>query len=350
MIRFSCPTCANIVYFENRQCLNCSSRLAYDPVSVGMQVLHGSDGDWRTSGGRHLCENATHDACNWLAEDAGPGLCAACRHNRTIPDLSVPENLELWRRIELAKHHLFYSLLRWRLPVETRSGPDGAGLAFDFMADAVEPGGGVARVMTGHESGLITVNIAEADDAEREKRRTAMSEPYRTVLGHMRHEVGHWYWERLVRDGPLLQPFRALFGDERADYGAALAAHYRDGPPADWQGSFVSAYASAHPFEDFAESFAHYTHIVDALETAVDYGMRVSDLKEARAVSRLDPYLEGDTRLIVSAFSGIALAVNAVNRSLGQPDLYPFVLSEPAIEKLAFVHALIRGAGEAGAA
>ena len=188
----------------------------------------------------------------------------------------MPKNLANWRKIELAKRHLFYSLMRWRLPMSDRTEDPENGLAFEFLSDVVKDDGSIQRVLTGHNAGLITVNIAEADDAERESRRTSMREPYRTVLGHLRHEVGHYYWDRLVRDRGNLDRYRQLFGDETQDYGASLKRHYESGAPADWQDAYISTYATAHAWEDFAETWAHYMHMVDALETAGAFGVSVN--------------------------------------------------------------------------
>ncbi len=168
-----------------------------------------------------FCSNAEHDVCNWLVPEGGPAFCPACRFNRTVPDLGAPQNIDLWRRIEVAKRHVFYSILRWKLPVQDRLENPEHGLAFDFLADGQEP------VLTGHDNGLITLNIAEADDVEREKRRTAMGEPYRTLIGHFRHELGHYFWDEIVAPDPqVLDRCRAVFGDEREDYGEALKRHY----------------------------------------------------------------------------------------------------------------------------
>jgi hypothetical protein len=199
----------------------------------------------------------------------------ACQLNRTIPHLETPGNLLRWQRLEAAKHRLVYGLLRFGLPLTSRAEDPQAGLAFDFLADSGPAFRENAQAMTGHSQGLITINIAEADDAERERHRQDMAEPYRTLLGHFRHEIGHYYWERLVRGGTWLEPFRALFGDERQDYGAGLERHYAAGPRPDWSQRFVSAYAGMHPWEDWAETWAHYLHIVDTLETANAFGLRV---------------------------------------------------------------------------
>ena len=206
-----------------------------------------------------------------MSADSVATLCFACRHNHTIPDLSVAQNLQRWQRMEAAKHHLFYSLLRLRLPLENRIDDPEHGLAFDFLADSPDPTG--PKVMTGHDNGLITIALVEADDAERERRRTQMHEPYRSLLGHFRHEVGHYFWDVLIRDGGRLEECRAVFGDDSQDYDAALQAHYQNGAPADWQEHFVSQYASTHPWEDWAETWAHYLHIVDTLEMASAFGI-----------------------------------------------------------------------------
>ena len=246
-----------------------------------------------------------------------------------------------WRRIEIAKHRLFYSLVRFRLPVKTR-GEDPDGLAFDFLADdpAVSPN--IPAVMTGHTNGVITINIAEADDAERERRRREMGEPYRTLLGHFRHEVAHYYWTLIVSSPVTLDEFRSIFGDERADYGPALQRYYKSGAPADWPEHFITAYATAHPWEDFAETWAHYFHIVDTLETAAWFGLVVAPKISRSVAARIDfdPY-RADMDRLIEAWIPLTFAANSLNRSMGLPDLYPFVLSPPVITKLAFVHACI---------
>ena len=209
-----------------------------------------------------------------------------------------------WRKLEAAKHRLFYTLLRLNLPIETRN-ENPEGLAFDFLAD--QPAQSGPKVMTGHDNGLITIALAEADDAERERRRTAMGEPYRTLLGHFRHEVGHYYWDRLVRDEGRLDPCRAVFGDDSQDYEQALQRHYAEGAPANWQENFVSAYATTHPWEDFAETWAHYLHIVDTLEMAGAFGVQrrseARPKRRARGGGRLRP-LQGWRRLSSSSMPG----------------------------------------------
>lgn len=350
MKRFQCPNCGNGLYFDSTACVSCGRPVAYDPTTFSMVNL---DGD--ANGGlkaahegeaahRQICANAQHDACNWLAApDDESGFCLSCRHNRTVPDLSVPENLTGWQALELAKRQMFYSLLRWRLPAPTPAENEEAGLEFDILASTVKPDGTVDHVLTGHESGLITLNIAEADDAIREKTRTEMGEPYRTLLGHLRHEVGHYYFDWLVRAGGKTDAFRKVFGDERADYAEALKRNYEQGPPDDWQLSFISAYASVHPWEDFAETWAHYIHIVDSLETARAYGMTVdaATAGEGEAEVEFRPYDAPNVDAIIDVWVPFTLALNSINRSMGQRDFYPFVINQPVMEKLAFIHDLI---------
>jgi hypothetical protein len=202
--------------------------------------------------------------------------------------------------------------------------------------------------MTGHDNGLITINIVEADDVERERRRNSMGEPYRTLLGHFRHEIGHYFWNVLVRDDASIVQFRAIFGDEREDYGAALQTHYARGPKEHWQDEFVSAYAGSHPWEDFAETWAHYLHIVDTLETAGAFGLRVSPQIESgpelAAIIDFEPHHERDLNRLIEAWLPLTFAVNSLNRSMGQPDLYPFVLPPAVINKLSFIHERIHAA------
>ena len=215
---FRCQVCDNIIYFENRTCGRCGHRLGYVPELEIMAALDPAGGESWTplaghGGPRLFCANAGYDVCNWLTPaDGRERLCAACRHNDTIPDTSQPSHLAAWRDIELAKHRLFYGLLRWKLPLKTRAEDPSHGLAFEFLADPPHPFG--PKVMTGHDDGVVTIALAEADSAEMEKRRAELAEPYRSLLGHFRHEVGHHYWDILVRDGGKLEQCRAVFGDD----------------------------------------------------------------------------------------------------------------------------------------
>lgn len=347
---FECQNCNNIVHFNNSACVHCGHRLGYLPSKFTMTATV-PDGDrWRAlvePGSSYLfCANADLDVCNWLVETEHPtGKCEACRHNRTIPDLSMAGNPANWAKLEAAKRHLFYSLMLWRLPILDRGEDPDNGLVFDFVADVINPDGTLFKPLTGHSDGVITMNIAEADDAERERRRAAMGEPYRTLLGHFRHEIGHYYWDRLIREGGRLEQFRAVFGDEREDYDDALRRHYQTGPLPGWQVLFISSYATAHPWEDFAETWAHYMHVVDALQTARAFGINIKPRAAHSEVlsTELDfqPYRADSMDQLVQALVPLTVAINSINRSMGQPDFYPFVLSDPVIAKLGFIHDLI---------
>lgn len=346
---FSCDHCGNTVYFENGACERCGHRLGYLPEHTALLSLEPAEGDAWQSPARPgesflFCANAQADACNWLlpVEAGGPIYCAACRHNETIPNLDAPEHLGQWQTIERAKKRLFYSLLRLDLPLATRAEDPQHGLAFRFLDDAGAP----SRVLTGHEDGIITIALAEADDAERESRRTRMGEPYRTLLGHFRHEIAHHYWDLLVPTSQAIGPFRSLFGDERDDYGAALERHYANGAPDGWPQSFISAYATSHPWEDFAETFAHYLHIVDTAEMAAAFGVRARPRAGDADLSlrlELDPYQAGDMADVIEAWVPLSLLLNNLNRAMGHRDAYPFVLTPAIAEKLDFIHGLVHG-------
>ncbi|HEX2547709.1 MAG TPA: putative zinc-binding metallopeptidase, partial [Ramlibacter sp.] len=288
------------------------------------------------------CENAqTHGICNFAvpAHDPNP-LCVACRLTRVLPDLSQEGNKERWAAIEVAKRRLFYTL--GQLGVITVNPPPGhvERLVFEFLQD--QPG---QKVMTGHADGLITINIAEADDDERARRRVELHEPYRTLLGHFRHESGHYYWDVLIRDGNRVEDFRAVFGDHEADYMESLRKHYEQGCPPDWEQRHVSSYAACHPWEDWAETWAHYLHMVDLLETAAAYNTRVTldDGGDQDSEDVVDPFETGgvDFDDLVQQWVPLTLLVNSLNRSLGQGDAYPFALSGGAMEKLRFIHDVI---------
>ncbi|MBX3171010.1 MAG: putative zinc-binding metallopeptidase [Candidatus Eremiobacteraeota bacterium] len=301
---FACSHCRHTVFFENVQCLNCQKELGYFPER-GMLAL--------PQEGLSKCRNYTeHNVCNWLTRQVGD-YCRACRLNRTIPDLSLAGNLQRWWRLEMAKKRLVFSLIELQLPLDD--------LQFDFLVPGAQP------VLTGYSNGLITINAGEADDPTREKMRVDMNEPYRTLLGHFRHESAHHYWTVLVKDLPA---FRQVFGDERQDYQQCLDRHYREGPLPDWrEQGFISAYASMHPWEDWAESWAHYLHMRDTLQTSSEFGL-----------GRLDTQTFDD---MIQDWSRLTFALNSINRSMGISDLYPFVLGKPVLEKLRWIHHLLEG-------
>lgn len=356
---FACPSCSQVVFFENVVCERCNHALGYDPIHNAMLALEQSpDGVWASVGAKSdgstwlYCSNYVYGVCNWLVPAEGDEqFCGCCRHNLVVPSTADAANAELWRRMEVAKRRLFYTMLKLDLPLETRA-EHPEGLGFQFLSD--DPAGGQS-VMTGHDDGLITIALIEADDAERESRRTSMGEPYRTLLGHFRHEVGHWYWDRLVRDAGLLQQCRAVFGDDSRDYDQALQAHYANGPRLGWQDEFVSSYAAVHPWEDFAETWAHYFHITDTLDTARAFGFAVDprvDKEDAlTAEVNFDAYGDSvNVDTIARAWFALAAALNALNRSMGLMDPYPFVLATPIIQKLGFIHDLVHRRVQARAA
>jgi len=349
---FRCDHCRHLVFFENVKCVKCGHTLAYLPdLGVVGSLEAGTDELWasplpRAKGQRYrLCRNYSQEnVCNWAMPADGPNpLCPSCRLTTVIPDLSVPGHREAWYKLEVAKRRLMYTLLSLGLPVQGRTPDADTGLAFQFLADPTDPA--APRVLTGHAGGVITMNVAEADDAERERRRVQMHEPYRTLLGHFRHEIGHYYWEVLVRDSDRIDGFRAIFGDERADYGEALKRHHAAGPPADWQERFVSAYASAHPWEDWAETWAHYLHLTDTLETAADCGVQLRpDRRGDPTVKHIADPVETDRSFdhLMADWFPLTYLLNNLNRGMGLPDGYPFVLSGPAVDKLRFVHEVVR--------
>ena len=354
--------CGKPVFFRNSACLSCGAQLGYDPELTTLIALEEGDtpgslvrhGD---TGGKHYQRCANFDTaagCNWLLPHGSTEpLCRACCVNRTIPDQSDPQNQMLWGRIELAKRRLMSQLLDLGLPALSKEKEDPEhGLAFDFLrALPDEP-----PVMTGHANGVITLNVEEADDAVREKVRAAMHEPYRTLLGHLRHEVGHYYWDRLIWDSPWLDDFRTLFGDERESYADALKRHYDNGAPADWDQRFVSTYASSHPWEDWAETWAHYLHIEDTLVTALSFGLGAGDVEIDTEPFTKDvlwqPDVAGASEFLelVNAWVELTGVLNELSRSMGVHDFYPFVLNRPVVAKLQFIHCVVREARAASRA
>ncbi len=291
-----------------------------------------------------LCSNGEqHQVCNWLVHAEDPeAFCIACRLNEMIPDLTVPGNLERWSKLEIAKRRMIYTLLRLGLPMHGVPAENRPALRFCFLG---KPAAG-PEPFTGHDDGTITINIAEADDAERELRRVKLHEPYRTLVGHLRHEIAHYYWDQFIARTHRVDRFRQIFGNEEIDYDTALKQFYQQGPPADWQDRHISAYASSHPWEDWAETWAHYLHIIDTVETAVSFGLTLHPSHPDARQLRSDPIKAADLDTpfdqILAQWLPLTCAVNSLNRSMGLPDLYPFLLSPPVIEKLKFVHEVIR--------
>lgn len=360
MKSFHCNHCQQVVFFESVSCVNCGRLLAFLPDRRVMAALEPAEpddaGTWlyrpremikgesdREIGARYrLCANyRQNNVCNWaVPAEERDETCLSCRLTQATPELADPMHRPAWFKLETAKRRLVYTLQQLRLPLLGKQVDAQRGLAFQFKADT--PG---HPVLTGHANGLITINVAEADDAIREQRRANLQEAYRTLLGHFRHESGHYYWDRLVNGTEQLPAFRALFGDERQDYSASLQRHYKQGAPADWQTRFISAYASSHPWEDWAESWAHYLHMIDVTETAVSCGLMLRPRRPNEPMLEADPTLIGrrDFEEVMDAWFSVTYVLNNLNRSLGQQDAYPFVLSNPAIEKLRFIHQGVEG-------
>ena len=358
--------CGQPVFFRNSKCLACQTPLGYDPecgrllpLTPGTQA--GAWQQWRKPAASTLppgekdalvykrCRNhLTPARCNWLVPLEDPHkLCRACRLNRTIPDLAdpaQPDNGYLWGLVELAKRRLVSSLILLQLPVASRISEDTRrGLMFDFLRSPVHG----PRVFTGHDTGLITLDVEEADDASREAVRKAMREPYRTLLGHFRHEVGHYYWDRLISGTSWMNGFRRLFGDESANYAVSLRRNYDEGPASDWPLHFVSAYASAHPWEDWAECWAHYLHMRDGIDTALSLGLGLerSDLDitpyTLNELYQPDHPQAGQFLDFLNHWSRLTTLLNEMSRSMGQPDFYPFVLPREVVSKLHFIHLVV---------
>ena len=359
MKTFTCQ-CGATLYFENTRCLACDRKLGFLPDELKISALEPSGSAWNALANDktyRMCNNyAAEDVCNWMVPiDDANEYCLACRLNQTIPNLNEPKNRILWFRMEAAKRWLFYMLLRLNLPITDRQQDPQRGLAFQFLADTASDQSisseEYREVVTGHHSGCITINLSEADHSSREEMREKMSEHYRTLLGHFRHEIGHYYWMLLIDNRHWLDQYRDIFGDERTSYDESLQRYYQQGPVADWESSFISAYASAHPWEDWAETWAHYLHMLDTLETAHDHGFALHGQSVAPP-----PIARDDSRQLghffsaslasfdnlIRDWSNLTLAMNALNRSMGLPDAYPFVLTGAVTEKLRFVHRVIQ--------
>ncbi len=339
MKNFNCGKCGNRVFFLNSFCISCQADLGFLPGELKMATFAppGKDASLQridAAGLYRRCGNhKTAGACNWMvAADCKNVYCLSCRLNHIIPDLSKPANSPAWLKLENAKRRLIYGLLSLGLPVCPKEEDPATGLAFDFLEDV--PAGG-EKVFTGHADGLITINLVEADDSKREKARLEMGEMYRTLLGHFRHEIGHYYWDLLVDGGPHLQDFRSVFGDDTVDYQTALSNHYAKGAPRNWQQNHVSAYAAAHPWEDWAETWAHYMHIMDTLETAAGEGMVIRKNGGETVISFPlgRPFAE-----IARQWQDVSLLLNGLNRSMGLADPYPFILADKVIQKLTRIH------------
>jgi hypothetical protein len=333
---FFCSNCGQRLAFENSVCLSCGSALGFSLDDTALLVIASGPNN------RHpgfvdardfqLCANLHVAQCNWLVRGGADGaLCASCRLTRTRPNDSDTKAMAAFSRAERAKRRLIAELHELTLPIVGRDRDPQYGLAFDLLSSEYE------QVMTGHNNGVITLDLAEGDDVHREQLRIEMDEPYRTLLGHFRHEIGHYYYYRLIDpDRDYLAQFRELFGDPDADYSGALNRHYRDGAPAGWKKSYVSSYATMHPAEDWAETFAHYLHIRDALDTSAAFGL-------APAAATLQRRVLGPSAfpILIDMWLPLSWSLNMVNRSMGHDDLYPFMLPVAVLEKMRFIHTVI---------
>ncbi|MBJ7556219.1 zinc-binding metallopeptidase family protein [Marinomonas spartinae] len=349
---FTCQQCSQTILFDNTLCESCGSSLGFLSEPMTLSALKPDGSGFRALADTNMpakkwyyCKNAQYFVCNWLVDNPDT-LCEACQLNRHIPNLERVKQRDEWQKLEFAKHRLVYSLIKLGLPVLNKTENPEEGLSFDFISEenAVPVN---AQSTTGHALGQVTINTSEANSAEREQMREDMKESYRTLIGHFRHEVGHYYWDQLIAENDIeLANYRALFGDERASYADALRKHY-DNPVQNWQDNFVSAYASSHPWEDWAETWAHYLHIVDTLETASEFGISMSPPNNQHqglaATINIDPYCHANFEDIIAQYLPLTFAVNNLNRSMGQPDLYPFVLVPKVREKLAFIHRIVHG-------
>jgi hypothetical protein len=338
-----------MAFFENSRCVNCDSELGFLPDVLDLSALEpGAEKEWRASSPlaekrvyRNCANGQQFKTCNWMVpvNDTNP-LCASCRLNEIIPNLADTKNLARWEKLELAKRRCIYTFLKLQLPTESNSTGEQKPLRFRFLQESEN-----LPVKTGHQDGIITLNIAEADDDEREHRRLAFHEPYRTLVGHFRHESGHFYWDRLIANSPHLKHFRELFGDETADYDVAIKNYYQQGPTNDWQKRTVTAYASSHPWEDWAETWAHYLHIMDTLESAAGFGISVGHDNKARngstkiSLVAFDEQMDFET--LMQEWVPLTCALNSINRGMGLSDLYPFVIPPAVVEKLRFIHSVI---------
>lgn len=323
---FTCRVCASPLFLENSVCVSCGSDLGFSRQEQDIVPL--VDGRYVDAGGLvwHGCRNLHLSGCTWLATTES-GQCFSCDLTRTRPSDVDVEGLAQFPIAEAAKRHLIIELDRIGLPIVTRADDPDQGLCFDLLSSVNE------RIVNGHDHGVITIDLAEGDDVRRVRMQRDLGEPYRTMLGHFRHEIGHYYEMLLVRGPELIERTRAMFGDENKPYQEAIDRHYAHGAPSGWESSYISSYATMHPFEDFAETFAHFLHIRDAVDTAHNFGLSVAD----------DRQVDFGT-LVRGTWIPLSIALNQLNRSMGRRPLYPFLLPDQVIEKLEFVATLVAGA------
>lgn len=312
---FANPVGAGSLWFDNLATAD-GTPVAYDPQARAFLPTP------------PFCANRERIGCNWIAPEQG-AFCRSCAMTALAPDPSIPEAIPNWAQTEAAKRWALDNLGRWHW---FRPEDPGAPPVFHLLAEGPTP------VPMGHAQGVVTISVAEVDPILVTTRREALQEPYRTMIGHMRHEISHMLWWRLSLREDFLDAFRATFGDERIDYPAALQYHYENGPPAEWRQHYLTSYASAHPHEDWAETAAHLLHLTDIADSFVATGLSSPQIPGPD----WDPYSEPDASRLIQIAGALTVGVNHVNRSMGLSDLYPFVLSEHARHKLAFVHDWLR--------
>jgi hypothetical protein len=339
------------VAFEAQHCDTCRTPLGLHLPTRALVALN-DDGSL-IDGVRWIrCTQHTTLGCNWLAEaeqsDFERGRCLADSLIRREPAADDTLAREKLVPTAGALRRLVYQLDELELPVEPYWRVDG-GLAFDLLSSYTTG----EKVIIGHAGGVITIDVVESLDDYRETLRVRLGEPYRTMLGHFRHEVGHYYQNVLVETGSgarrYLDECRALFGDEQASYADAIARHYATGAPADWAESFISEYATMHPWEDFAECFAHYLHITDTIETSREAGLVLhADRVRFAAphdIAPLESYTDEPIERLLFDWRWLSLLFNRVNTAMGKNPLYPFEIPPAVIAKLGFVHRVVREAG-----
>ena len=329
--------CSNRLFFHNCFCIECGRDSGLCPNCRKIVALSVDDqGTTRCGNGEcgiavAKCQNYSNGhVCNCLVSTdvAGspPSLCRYCQLTIVIPSLKVAGNLDKWRRLEAAKNRVLHTVESVGLPVAIEPGSDDLALSFDFRED------GATTVVTSHCDGRVMINIKEADSVTREVARVHLGENQRSLVGHFRHELGHYYWARLVvKNAGLLNRFRRLFGDEnKIDYALASKNYYANGPLPNWSQRYISAYAGMHPWEDFAESFGTYLDMVTVVDTAVHFGQVNASTNDFDSV--------------VAAYVKIGVAANEMNRDMGLLDLVPEIFVGPIVDKLKFVHDLCRRA------
>ncbi|WP_417329799.1 zinc-binding metallopeptidase family protein [Halomonas cupida] len=344
---FTCHCCDNRLFIDNTLCQSCHSELGWCSACQTISALTPlGDGRYRCSGPDCAsllakCQNyAVENVCNRMipvhSVEAGIVLCDCCRHNRQIPDLEVDGHRHRWAKLESAKRRMFYTLDLLGLPHEVDPQKASPPLTFAFLADEVPSDDGewqshhaLDPVYTGHADGLITINVKEADDVERERLRRDFKEAQRTLIGHFRHEVAHYYWDLLIKGHDEEAACIAVFGDHNSpSYAEALERYYAVGAPADWAERHVSAYATMHPWEDFAETFAFYLDMVAVLDTAGNFGITPTGYEE-------------DLHAMLTTFQRLGMALNEVNREMGLVDIVPEIITPALYAKLEYVHELI---------